>query len=206
MAKSLKRVLSLLLLVLMSVCLLAGCVKPPKDEVQAKLLSSKFTYIQEDDQTEIFLAFDLLNGKKRAIERFEADITFTYKDGTTKDITVPFEEDIDYSTSSLLRVSFRIDGRAEKGVIQAFRFEMMNYWESFGSAIIGFCLGFLALGFVFMIFSMAEMTGWLSVGAGAVVLFDIAFLLFAPFIKSIIVILSSILAFVPMVVQNYLDY
>ena len=204
--KNFKRIISLILLVLTCACLFAGCARAPKNEVRANLLDSKFTYIEEEDKTKVFVAFDILNGKKRSIDGFEADITFTYKDGTVKQLTIPFEGVIDYADSSLARYTFYVEGRLEHGEFTAFRFDMMNYWESFGNAIIGFCIGFLVLGFVFMFFSMAEMTGWLSVGAAAVVLIDIAFLIFAPFVRSIIVILSSLLAFVPMLVQSMLDY
>ena len=204
--KNFKRIISLILLVLTCVCLFVGCARAPKNEVKANLLSSKLTYIEEEDKTKIFVAFDILNGKKRSIDGFEADITFTFKDGTVKEVTVPFDEDISYADSTLARYTFYVEGRVDKGEFTAFRFDMMNYWESFGNAIIGFCIGFLVLGFIFMFFSMAEMTGVLSVGAAAVVLIDIAFLIFAPFVRSIIVILSSLLAFVPMLVQSMLDY
>lgn len=204
--KNFKRIISLVLLILTCACFFAGCIRAPKDEVRANLLDSKFTYIEEEDKTKIFVAFDVLNGKKRSIDGFEADITFTYEDGTVKQLTIPFEGEIDYADSSLARYTFYVEGKVEHGEFTAFRFTMMNYWESYGDAIIGFCIGFLILGFIFMFFSMGEMSGALSVGAAAVVLFDIAVLIFMPFIRSIIVILASLLSFVPMVVQSMLDY
>jgi hypothetical protein len=197
-----KRLFSLILLVLVMVCSFASCWSVPENEVQARLITSKITYIKEENKSEIFVFFDILNGKKRAIERFEADVTFTMKDGTVIQDTIHFDEKIEYAKSSPARYTFYVDGRVDKGEFTAFRFEMLDYWDSFGSAIIGFSISFLVIGFVFMFFSMAEMTGVLSVGAAAILLFDIAFLIFSPFIRAIIVILTSLLAFVPMVIQH----
>ena len=203
--KSIQRILSLMLLVLISVCIFAGCANVPKDDVEINVVTSKGTYRRDENVTDVFLALDVLNGKERAIKRFELDATFYMTDGTTFDETIKYEKEISYARSTLVRSSFYVEGRLDHFEIKEYRIEYMNYWKTFGKLILYSCISFLVIGILFAVFMAADMSGALSVGAAGVVLFDVAMLLFLPFAQAIILILASALAFIPMLIYHFVS-
>lgn len=203
--KKIKRIFSLVLLILMLVCMFSGCTRVPKDEIKINVITSKGTYHREEDVTEIFFALDVLNGKERDIKRFEMDIVFYMQDGTSFQDTISYDKKIDYARSQLVRFTIYPEGRVDHLDVQGYRVETVNYWKTFGGLILSSCAIFLVVGIIFAFLMAGEMTGILSVGAGAVVLFDIAMLLIAPFAEAIIMILASILAFAPMLIYHFVS-
>lgn len=205
--KKLTRIFSLILLVLMLVCTFAGCVQVPKDDIKINVISSKGTYRRQEDVTELFFALDVLNGKERDITSFDMNLVVYMRDGRVLDETVHYGEKVDYARSSLVRFTLYYEGRVDEIDVRGFsNIQTANYWKTFGGMIISSCVTFLVIGILFAVFLSAEMSGILSVGAGAVVLFDIAMLIFLPFVESIILVLASILAFAPMLIYNAMSY
>lgn len=200
--KKIKRMVSLVLLVLVVVCSLIACVKVPENEISFNIVASKGTYIRDEGHTELFLLFDVLNGKKRDIKSFEFDAVITLKDGTQKTETYHFDQEIRYLKSSPLTLTLIIEGRAEHFEIVAFRHEIKTYWGSFGGLIIGAVIIYIVLGIIMLVFSMAELDGLLSILAVLIIGADVVFLIFMPFTKAIIMILASLLSFVPYVIYQ----
>ena len=209
--KKLKRVFCLLLTVFLSVCFFSGCafcsgVLVPKDSAEIDVITSKGTYIKEENRTSIFVALNIANGKERDIERYELDLVVHLKDGTIYQDVLAVEEDVMYTLESLQRFTFYADGNVDYFEIVGYRVEFKSYWGSFGKLVLSSCAVFFIIGLIFVAFLAGDMTGWLSVGSGAIVLFDAAMFLFIPFANSIIFILASALAFIPMLVYNWIGY
>lgn len=205
--KKLTRIFSLILLVLTLACLFAGCVQVPKDDIEINVISSKGTYRRQEDITELFFALDVLNGKERDVTSFDMELVVYMRDGNIREETVHYDKKVDYARSSLVRFTLYYEGRVDELHVRGFsNIQTANYWKTFGGMIISSCITFLVIGILFAVFMAAEMSGILSVGAGAVVLFDIAMLIFLPFVESIILVLASILAFVPMLIYNAMNY
>ena len=209
--KKIKRILCLLLTVFLSVCFFSGCAfcanaYVPKDAVEIDVITSKGTYIKEENRTSIFIALNIANGKERDIERYELDLVVHLKDGTTYQDVLAVEEDVMYTLESLQSFTFFADGNVDYFEIVGYRVEVESYWDSFGKLILTSCAIFLVIGLIFVAFLAGDMSGWLSVGSGAIVLFDAAMFLFIPFANSIILILASALAFIPMLVYNWIGY
>lgn len=203
-----KRALSLILLVVFSLSLLVGCsCNPlvPKDAVEFRPLSVKVTYNKEENNSTVTIVFDLLNGKERDIESYTMDFRFYLKDGSNYEHSVDYEKRIDYSLSQPHFLVFNATGNVDEIELLGYEVEMANYWSSFKGLIFSSCAIFLVIGLIFVAFLAADMSGWLSVGSAGVVLFDIAMLLFLPFVESIILILASALAFIPMLIYNWIE-
>ena len=64
----LKKVLAILLLLLTFTAFLTGCERPPKDQIEVRVITAKKTWHPDEQNTEVFMFVEILNGKKRDIK------------------------------------------------------------------------------------------------------------------------------------------
>lgn len=204
--KNLGRIICLCLIAVTLISVLSGCARAPKDEIQANIVTVEKKYIRDKNVTEIFFFFDILNGKSRSISKFEIDATITFRDGTSKNQTIVYDEKIEFARSSPLFFTYTVDGRADAIEILAYRFEVMNYWQTFGGFIITVFIIYIIIAGIMVALAMAEMDGLVAIGSGLLVLFCIAYILLAPFVKSIFVIIGTVIAFLPFAIFKTTDY
>jgi len=204
--KTLGRIISLCLMAVILVSVLSGCARVPKDEIQANVVTAEKKYIRDENVTEIFFLFDILNGKSRSISRFEIDVAIAFRDGTIENQTIVYDEKIDYARSSPLFFTYTVDGRVDDIEILEYRFEVMNYWQTFGGFIITVFIIYIIIAGIMVALAMAEMDGLVAIASGLLVLFCIAYVLLAPFVKAIFIIIGTVIAFLPFAIFKLTDY
>ena len=201
-----KKIISVFLIVLTITCVFTSCYEVPKDDIVAKVVACDTTYKRSENKTELFVLFDILNGKERDITCFEYDVTLTFYDGTVHDYTFTHKDKIDYSRSTPVRVWENVDGKIEKVQFNEFRFETASYWKTFSGFIISTLLFYIVVAIILVGLAMAEYDGILSICAGALVLICIFFLIFAHFAMSIFIIIGTVIALAPFLVFKLIDY
>ena len=204
--KTLKRAICLVLMLITTLLLCTACVKVPEDDIEANIVSVSKTYKRDANQTEIFFLFDILNGKERNIASIEIDVEINFTDGTKQKQTIRYDEEIVYSKSSPLTFVYTVDGRSDSLTILEWRFELKSYWDTFGSLIISSILTAIVIAGILIALAMADMGEWVSMGAGAVVLFCIGFTIFAPFCQSIYIIIGTAIVLVGFFIAKNMDY
>ena len=151
--KKLKRVLALFLLTIICACNFAGCAQVPKDEIQINIVTTKVTYHRDEDVSEIFFLFDILNGKRRAIERFEVDAIIYFRDGTHLETPLRFDKEIPYARSTGAPFTLCINGRVDNMEIGEFKIVTKSFWQTFGGLIIAVLVIAVIVGFLFLFFA-----------------------------------------------------
>lgn len=204
--KTLKKTICIILLIFTALFLLSSCVTVPEDDIKANLVTVQKTYKRSEGVTEIFFLFDVLNGKERAVSKFELDVDITFLDGAIKSFTIISEEDIPYARSYPLNFVYTVEGRADSLKIIGYRFETYSYWETFGTFILSTLGISIIVAVILVALSMAEMDGMVSVGAGAVVLFCLFYVIFGPFAESLYVIIGTLISLVPLFISKRLEF
>ena len=201
-----KKAICAILLVFSIVCVLSGCAKLPMDEIEVRVVTAEKTYLRDENKTELFFVFDVLNGKNRSIKTMEVDVAVQLRDGSVKNHTLIYDEEISYRGSYPAIMKCTVDGRVDSIDILDYRFEILDYWGSFGSHIIITFVFYIVMAVVMVYLAMAEMDALVSIIAGALVLFCIIYVIFSPLAASIYVIIGTVIAFLPFIISKVSDY
>ena len=169
------RAIGIILLILCLTAVLSGCGRVPKDDIEVNVVTVEKTYLRDEDATELFFLLDVNNGKNRTIDKMEIDVLIEYRDGTVKNHTIVYEESLSYYGTSPAIFRYTVDGRAEGIEILDYRFELLDYWGTFGSLIISAVVIYIVLAIVMVMLAMAEMETPLSILAGLIVIFCVIF-------------------------------
>ena len=110
----LKRVIGIVLLLVSLVCVLSGCVKLPRDEVEVRVVNAQKTFNRDENTTDLFFLFDVLNGKDMGIKVMEVDVDLVMRDGSTQKITLVYDEPISYRTNVPAIVKCTVNGSVDE--------------------------------------------------------------------------------------------
>lgn len=203
--KKFKKLVTLLLLFLLTFCFCSGCTDVPKDEIHAYLVTSRIKYLKDEGVTEVFAFLDVLNGKERAIKGFEMDISIDFANGTHANDTVNYNETIRYAKSQPVTFIFYVQGKVDAIEITAFRFSIYTYWQTFGKHIITTVLIYIAITVLLFVLNAAEMFGWMVLISAGSLIFGVIYALFMPISQSIFIIIGTVISLIPYVVYKYND-
>jgi hypothetical protein len=163
-------------------------------------------YIRDRGVTEIYFLFDMLNGKDRAIDGFDMDVAITYNDGTVKNETIHYKSRIPFARSYPVSFTVEVEGRADSLEILEYRFNVLDYWGTFGSFIITTLIIYIIISVLMVVLAMAEMDGIVSIGAALLIIFCVGYTLLSPFSESIYIIIGTVIAFLPFIFFKVSDY
>lgn len=204
--RKIQRILAISLLILTLVSILSGCVQLPRDEIEVRVVTAEQTYDRDENVTELFFLFDVLNGKARTIRAMEIDVAITFNDGSVKNYTLNYDEPIQYRANLPAIVRATVDGRVESIEVLAYRYDIMNYWDTFGSHIIWTLVFYIVIAVVMVMLAMADMDTLLSIIAGLLVIVCVFCVIFTPLVASIYVIIGTVIAFLPFGIFKLMDY
>lgn len=198
----LKKVLAILLLLLTFTAFLTGCERPPKDQIEVRVITAKKTWHPDEQNTEVFMFVEILNGKKRDIKYFEAPAILKMHDGSTKETTLIFNKEVEYSRSMGVGYTWLIEGRVEDIELGQYTFYIKTFWQSFGGFILTVLVISIIVGILNLLFAMAEMNGVLSLIYAGLVILNVIIYIFSPFLEGFIITLGILLTLVPMAIYN----
>lgn len=168
-------VLLALLCVVLGVGAGCGCAKVTKNEVEINVVSSKITYHQTENISDVWFFLDILNGTNRALDGFNVYVEYEVEGGAVESKKATFENRISHQRMYGGSYSIYLEGKIKS--VQFIRFEpkVATFGSSHKGIMIGGGIGAIVLGVLYAVFIAADIK-WL-VGAGTVLMLGVALLL-----------------------------